>query len=66
MVSPKSSGAKHKIAEGKHWRQCLSVSNTELLEPLKKRERWLEMLRRDARVIRGGKWTLLEEDGTFI
>lgn len=50
--------------------------NTELLEPLKKRVggslsrlsplRRLEMLRRNALILRGGKWTPPKEDGTLI
>ena len=52
------------------------MSNTELLEPLKKRVggslsrlsplRRLEMLRRNALMLRGGTWTPPKEDGTLI
>ncbi len=52
------------------------MSNTDLLEPLKKRVggslsrlsplRRLEMLRRNALMLRGGKWTPPREDGTLV
>lgn len=52
------------------------VSKPELLKPLKKRVggslsrlsplHRLEMLRRNALMLRGGKWTPPKEDGTLI
>ena len=52
------------------------LSNSDLLEPLKKRVGWslsrlsplrrLDMLRRNALMLRGGKWTPPREDGTLV